>query len=252
MHHTMPQHMDRDAVAVRADADLALQLALAALPDRARALAARPGVTVVTWEAPRVPEKLYIEMKRRTGYRGDRPSVCKHDDADGTALLVIGMVEDLGHEMIHLAQAYASDAAIAASFQAVVADGARLAQAARIALRAGVEANDHRDLAWCRLATCQNQDIPPTEGKQDLGMINTFNLHAEVHPVATTRALGQSLGLDRHATMAAMFAYACDRNGTGRPRSAPAMECVAYRYERDLAALDTLFASALANTASRG
>jgi hypothetical protein len=245
MRHEIPHRMNRDAVEILTEADLALRLAIADLPAAARALAADPRVTVVTWDDPRVPEELLRRSRRHMGYRGTMPSVCRHDDIEDTFLLVIGEIADLGHELIHVAQVLADDDAVAAAFAQVAADGARLVRAARDAVRAGLDPVEHRDLTWCRNAAHPRNDTPPRPGEPDEGMITTFDLHAQVHPVPATRTLGESLGMDRRATLAAMFAYYLAANGIDRPRSSPAMECVAYRYERDLGALADLFQSAL-------
>ena len=245
MRHEIPHRMNRDAVEILTEADLALRLAIADLPPAAQALAADPRVTIVTWDDPRVPTELLREKGRHMGFRGNAPSVCRHDDVEGTFLLVIGEIADLGHEFIHVAQVLASDAAVAAAFAQVAVDGARLVHAAREAVRAGLDPVEHRDLTWCRNAAHPRNDVTPQPGQPDQGMITTFDLHAMVHPVPATRTLGETLGMDRRATQAAMFAYYLAANGIDRPRSAPAMECVAYRYERDLDALAALFQSAL-------
>ncbi len=245
MRHEIPHLLESRAVEIETGTADALALALAGLPDAARRLAADPRVTIVTWDDPRVPAVALAGKGRHTGFRGTLPSICCHDDVTNTFVLVIGEVEKLGHEVIHLAQALADDAAVAAAFAQVAADGERLVHAARDAVRAGVEAVEHRDLTWCRKAAHPRNDVAPVAGQQDHGMITTFDLHRMIHPVAATGRLGEDLGMDTNATAAASFAYYLALNGVDRPRSDPALECVAYRYQHDLSALDALFQSAL-------
>jgi hypothetical protein len=250
MRPELPHRMNRDAVTVITDSDLALRLAVAALPAEAQALAGDPRVTVTTWDDPCVPEDLRWMKAARPGFGRKQPSVCRHDDEAGAFLLVIGEVEDLGHEIIHVAQALADEAANLAAFDQVAADGGRLVAAARDAVRDGRHPSEHRDLTWCRNAAHPRNDTLPVAGQQDHGLITTFDLHAMVHPVAATRDLGERLGLDRHATLAATFAHYLAQNGAVRARSSHVIECVAYRYERDIAALAPLFSAALASRAA--
>lgn len=221
-----------------------LARAVAALPPVAQALLAAPQVRVVGWDDPAVPDD--IRAQARLQRRGRRPSVCHHDDEAGTFLLVIGEPDDLGHELIHVAQALADGESLATSLAEVARDGHRLVEAARRAVREGRDPTEHRDLTWCKNAAHPRNDTPPKPGCQDSGMIATFDLHRMVHPVAATRELGAELGLDADATSAASFAYYLAVNGTNRPGSDPARECVAYRYQRDLTAVAPLFESALA------
>ncbi len=244
MRPELPHRMNRDAVEVLTDHDLALRFAIAELPLAAKALANDPRITFITWSDPRVPDDLRRAKGNRSGRR--EPSVCRYDDVTGTFLVIIGEIADLGHEIIHVAQALADDTANLAAFAGVAADGARLVAAAREAVRNGVPATEHRDLTWCRNAAHPRNDQALIAGEQDHGLIGTFDLHVMVHPVAATKDLGESLGLDRHATAAAMFAHYAAENGVVRARTAHIFECVAYRYERDLTALAPLFEAALA------
>jgi len=218
----------------------ALAEAIALLPGPVRSLAGREGVRIVPADDPSIPETLAAEIARRGrgSFAHGLPSCC-HREADGGYLLAIGDPRHLGHELVHLAQDLVPDEYLEASLAAVVAEGGRLAAAARAAVRAGRPACEHRDLAWCRAATRRDDGDPGS-------IMATFDMNMLVHPVAATLSEGMALGLPgRRAVAAAMFAHYHAANGPIDPGGRPAREIVAHRHEHDLAPLDDLFRVAL-------